>query len=128
LLRYIFYFSFTYQKCRQKSYSCYYPTDDGICFSVFHDFSFFLNFEILPTADFLQAPLNGQNAYRSRTRRDADTQLEPPRRVHRTTVQEKDGKYSVVCTIGDMSSDVFRMELAMPDKLTAPTTILPICS
>lgn len=45
--------------------------------------------------------------------------LEPPRRVHRTTVQEKDGKYSVVCTIGDMSSDVFRMELAMPDKLTA---------
>ena len=47
---------------------------------------------------------------------------------HRTTVQEKDGKYSVVCTIGDMGSDVFRMELAMPDKLTAPTTILPICS
>ena len=72
--------------------------------------------------------MNGQNAYRGRTRRDADTQLEPPRRVHRTTVQEKDGKYSVVCTIGDMSSDVFRMELAMPDKLTAPTTILPICS
>ena len=33
--------------------------------------------------------------------------------------QEKDGKYSVVCTIGDMGSDVFRMELAMPDKLTA---------
>lgn len=63
--------------------------------------------------------MNGQNAYRGRTRRDADTQLEPPRRVHRTTVQEKDGKYSVVCTIGDMSSDVFRMELAMPDKLTA---------
>ena len=87
-----------------------------------------MNFEILPTADFLQAPLNGQNAYRGRARRDADTQLEPPRRVHRTTVQEKDGKYSVVCTIGDMSSDVFRMELAMPDKLTAPTTILPICS
>lgn len=47
---------------------------------------------------------------------------------NRATVQEKDGKYSVVCTIGDMGSDVFRMELAMPDKLTAPTTILPICS
>ena len=47
---------------------------------------------------------------------------------NRATVQEKDGKYSVACTIGDMSSDVFRMELAMPDKLTAPTTILPICS
>ena len=28
---------------------------------------------------------------------------------NRATVQEKDGKYSVVCTIGDMSSDVFRM-------------------
>ena len=38
---------------------------------------------------------------------------------NRATVQEKDGKYSVACTIGDMSSDVFRMELAMPDKLTA---------
>ena len=48
--------------------------------------------------------------------------------THVLTVQEKDGKYSVVCTIGDMSSDVFRIELAMPDKLTAPTTILPICS
>ena len=47
---------------------------------------------------------------------------------NRTTGQEKDGKYSVVCTIGNMSSDVFRMELAMPDKLTAPATILPICS
>ena len=47
---------------------------------------------------------------------------------NRTTVQEKDGKYSVACTIGDMSSDVFRMELAMTDKLTAPATILPICS
>ena len=47
---------------------------------------------------------------------------------NRTTVQEKDGKYRVVCTTGDMGSDVFRMELAMPDKLTAPTTILPICS
>ena len=47
---------------------------------------------------------------------------------NRATVQEKDGKYSVVCTIGDMGSDVFRMELAMPDKLTAPATILPICS
>ena len=35
--------------------------------------------------------MNGQNAYRGRARRDADTQLEPPRRVHRTTVQEKDG-------------------------------------
>ena len=34
-------------------------------------------------------------------------------------MQEKDGKYSVVCTIGDMGSDVFRMELAMPDKLSA---------
>ncbi len=34
-------------------------------------------------------------------------------------MQEKDGQYSVVCSIGDMGSDVFRLELAMPDKLTA---------
>ena len=34
-------------------------------------------------------------------------------------VQEKDGKFSVVCAIGDRGSDVLRMELAMPDKLTA---------
>ena len=47
---------------------------------------------------------------------------------NRAVVQEKDGQFSVVCSIADMGSDVFRMELAMPDKLTAPTTILPICS
>ena len=34
-------------------------------------------------------------------------------------MQEKDGQFSVVCSIADMGSDVFRMELAMPDKLTA---------
>ena len=38
---------------------------------------------------------------------------------NRAVVQETDGKYSVVCSIGDMGSDVFRLELAMPDKLTA---------
>ena len=38
---------------------------------------------------------------------------------NRAVVQETDGKFSVVCSIGDMGSDVFRMELAMPDKLTA---------
>ena len=37
----------------------------------------------------------------------------------RTVVKEKDGQFSVVCSIADMGSDVFRMELAMPDKLTA---------
>ena len=37
----------------------------------------------------------------------------------RAVVQEKDGQFSVVCSIADMGSDVFRMELAMPDKLTA---------
>ena len=37
----------------------------------------------------------------------------------RAVMQETDGKFSVVCSIGDMGSDVFRMELAMPDKLTA---------
>ena len=35
---------------------------------------------------------------------------------NRAVVQETDGKYSVVCSIGDMGSDVFRLELAMPDK------------
>ena len=38
---------------------------------------------------------------------------------NRAVVQETDGKFSVVCSIGDMGSDVFRMELAMPDKLAA---------
>ena len=38
---------------------------------------------------------------------------------NRAVVQEKDGQFSVVCSIADMGSDVFRMELAMPDKLTA---------
>ena len=37
---------------------------------------------------------------------------------NRAVVQEKDGQFSVVCSIADMGSDVFRMELAMPDKLT----------
>ena len=38
---------------------------------------------------------------------------------NRAVVQEQDGQFSVVCSIADMGSDVFRMELAMPDKLTA---------
>ena len=53
---------------------------------------------------------NGRGFYRGRAEEFA---------AHRAVVQETDGKFSVVCSIGDMGSDVFRMELAMPDKLTA---------
>ena len=33
--------------------------------------------------------------------------------------EEEDGTYTVWCAIGDMGSDIFRLQLAMPDKLTA---------
>lgn len=35
--------------------------------------------------------------------------------------EEEDGEYTVWCAIGDLGSDVFRLQLAMPDKLTAET-------
>lgn len=35
--------------------------------------------------------------------------------------KEEDGTYTVWCAIGDLGSDVFRLQLAMPDKLTAQT-------
>lgn len=35
--------------------------------------------------------------------------------------EEKNGEYTVTCAIGDLGSDVFRLELVMPDKLTADT-------
>ena len=39
--------------------------------------------------------------------------------MNRAEVQETDDGYAVVCTIGEDGSDVFRLELAMPDKLVA---------
>ena len=41
---------------------------------------------------------------------------------NRAHVEEKDGKYVVWCNIGDLGSDVFQLQLAMPDKLTAEMT------
>lgn len=39
--------------------------------------------------------------------------------MNRARVTEADGSYRVTCAIGDMGSDVFRLELTMPDQLTA---------
>ena len=39
--------------------------------------------------------------------------------MNRAEVQETDDGYTVVCTIGEDGGDVFRLELAMPDKLVA---------
>lgn len=41
--------------------------------------------------------------------------------MNRAYVEEEDGEYTVWCAIGDLGSDVFRLQLAMPDKLTAET-------
>ena len=41
--------------------------------------------------------------------------------MNRARVEEEDGEYTVSCAIGDLGSDVFRLQLAMPDKLTAET-------
>lgn len=41
--------------------------------------------------------------------------------MNRARVEEEDGEYMVWCAIGDLGSDVFRLQLAMPDKLTAET-------
>lgn len=41
--------------------------------------------------------------------------------MNRAHVEEADGQYTVWCAIGDLGSDVFRLQLAMPDKLTADT-------
>ena len=41
--------------------------------------------------------------------------------MNRARSEEEDGEYVVWCAIGDMGSDVFRLQLAMPDKLTAET-------
>ena len=41
--------------------------------------------------------------------------------MNRAHIEEEDGEYVVWCAIGDMGSDVFRLQLAMPDKLTAET-------
>ena len=41
--------------------------------------------------------------------------------MNRARVEEEDGEYTVWCAIGDLGSDVFRLQLAMPDKLTAET-------
>lgn len=35
--------------------------------------------------------------------------------------KEENGEYTVWCAIGDLGNDVFRLQLAMPDKLTAQT-------
>lgn len=39
--------------------------------------------------------------------------------TNRAQITETDGSYTVCCSIGDMGSDVFHLELTMPDKLTA---------
>ena len=41
--------------------------------------------------------------------------------MNRARIEEEDSEYVVWCAIGDMGSDVFRLQLAMPDKLTAET-------
>ena len=41
---------------------------------------------------------------------------------NRAHVEEKNGKYVVWCNIGDLGSDVFQLQLTMPDKLTAEMT------
>lgn len=41
--------------------------------------------------------------------------------MNRAHVEEENGEYTVWCAIGDLGSDVFRLQLAMPDKLTAET-------
>ncbi len=41
--------------------------------------------------------------------------------MNRAHIEEEDGEFVVWCAIGDMGSDVFRLQLAMPDKLTAET-------
>ena len=41
--------------------------------------------------------------------------------MNRAHIEEEDGEYVVWCAIGDMGSDVFRLQLARPDKLTAET-------
>ena len=41
--------------------------------------------------------------------------------MNRARVEEEDGEYTVWCATGDLGSDVFRLQLAMPDKLTAET-------
>lgn len=41
--------------------------------------------------------------------------------MNRARVEEENGEYTVWCAIGDLGSDVFRLQLAMPDKLTAET-------
>ena len=41
---------------------------------------------------------------------------------NRAHVEEKNGKYVVWCNIGDLGSDVFQLQLTMPDKLTTEMT------
>lgn len=41
--------------------------------------------------------------------------------MNRARVEEEDGEFTVWCAIGDLGSDVFRLQLAMPDRLTAET-------
>lgn len=41
--------------------------------------------------------------------------------MNRAHIEEEEGEFVVWCAIGDMGSDVFRLQLAMPDKLTAET-------
>ena len=41
--------------------------------------------------------------------------------MNRAHIEEENGEYTVWCAIGDLGSDVFRLQLAMPDQLTAET-------
>lgn len=39
--------------------------------------------------------------------------------MNRARVEEQDGKFTVWCSIGELGDDIFRMQLTMPDQLTA---------
>ena len=40
--------------------------------------------------------------------------------MNRASIEEgPNGKYTVLCAIGDMGTDMFQLQMAMPDKLTA---------
>lgn len=39
--------------------------------------------------------------------------------TNRASIEERDGEFAVCCAIGDFGSDVFRLELVMPDRHSA---------
>ena len=55
-------------------------------------------------------------------RRNADPELAAQGSLQPRPCGRKNGKYVVWCNIGDLGSDVFQLQLTMPDKLTAEMT------